>query len=80
MTHTLKIWPEYYAAVRDGRKTFEVRRNDRDYRPGDVLVLQEWNPQTEQYTGEETTVCVIYVSDCRPFIPEGIVVMSIEQQ
>ena len=44
MTHELKIWPEPFAAVRDGRKRYEVRRNDRDYRVGDVLVLNEYIP------------------------------------
>ena len=34
--HNLKAWPEFFDAVADGRKTFEVRRNDRGYREGDI--------------------------------------------
>lgn len=37
--HVLKVAPEYWPAVIDGSKTFEVRRNDRAYQKGDVLVL-----------------------------------------
>lgn len=35
--HNLKILPEYYIAVSDGSKTFEIRKNDRDFHLGDIL-------------------------------------------
>jgi hypothetical protein len=44
MIHNLKIWPQFYCRVLDGTKTFEVRKNDRNYQRGDSLVLQEWDP------------------------------------
>lgn len=42
--HALKCWPPYFQQVRDDLKCLEVRRNDRDYRDGDLLVLQEYLP------------------------------------
>ncbi len=42
--HTLNTWPEYWDAVRSGRKTFEARRNDRGFRVGDILELLRWCP------------------------------------
>lgn len=42
--HHLKCWPTFFDALRDGRKPFEVRRNDRGYQTGDVLVLHKWDP------------------------------------
>lgn len=44
MEHKLKIWPQYYARVADGSKTFEIRDNDRGFQTGDTVVLQEWDP------------------------------------
>lgn len=53
MRHTLKIWPEFYAKVKDGSKTFEVRNNDRDFKEGDEVVLWEYDPQRDAYTGSD---------------------------
>ena len=39
-THTLKTWPQYFDAVARGEKTYEVRKNDRGFQRGDVVVLQ----------------------------------------
>ena len=43
MEHELKIWPQYFQAVYDGRKTFEVRVNDRGFQAGDSVILHEWD-------------------------------------
>jgi hypothetical protein len=40
-THELKCWPEMFDAVAEGRKTFDVRKNDRGYQTGDRLVLRK---------------------------------------
>lgn len=53
--HELKCWPEPFLAVRQGRKKFEIRRNDRDFKRGDVVVLREFQPngRTDEETGAE---------------------------
>lgn len=37
--HKLKTIDLFFDAVEDGRKTFEVRRNDRAFQTGDILEL-----------------------------------------
>lgn len=37
--HTLKILPKYYVALVNGEKTFELRKNDRDYQVGDLITF-----------------------------------------
>lgn len=67
--HELKTWPSFFAAVLDGRKTFEARRADRDFEMGDVLVLREWDPAGVGslshtpigYTGRELRARVTYI-------------------
>lgn len=58
--HRLKTLTRYFGAVMIGLKPFEVRFNDRDYRVGDFLLLQEYDPETETY-GRETMRQVTYI-------------------
>jgi len=51
--HELKSWPEFFMWVLSGDKKAELRYNDRDYQVGDVLVLREWEPKTESYSGRQ---------------------------
>lgn len=43
--HELECWPPHWEDVDSERKRVEIRRNDRGYQVGDVLVLREWNPE-----------------------------------
>jgi hypothetical protein len=78
MKHELKSWPDFYAHVITGEKTFEIRQDDRGYRAGDQLWLREWNPTREDYTGRACVVDVPYLlAGAWPGLGEGYVVMSI---
>lgn len=79
-THHLKTHPEQYQAVIDGRKKFEVRKDDRGFNEGDVLHLEEWDPETEDYTCRVGKFRVTYLLRGSAFgtIPKGVVIMSIE--
>lgn len=47
--HYIKCWPDPFDAIGDGRKTFEIRKNDREYQTGDILVLQKYDPNKRLY-------------------------------
>lgn len=75
-THELKVLPEYFEAIVDGRKTFEIRYNDRNYQVGDRLLLKEWDG--EKYTGNEIYKYINYALDDRSgYAIDGYVIMSI---
>jgi len=59
--HELKVWPEYFEALAAGRKTFEIRKNDRDFQRGDTLVLREYAPGPDEYTGFAVKRKVSYI-------------------
>ena len=77
--HYLKIWPEYFEKVDTGRKSVELRFNDRDYRMGDRLCLQEYDPDTRSYTGRECWVEVTDVLQGGPWLAEGFAALSIRE-
>lgn len=74
--HELKVWPEFFDALLDGTKPFDVREvRDRDFAIGDVLELREWDPGRcrdagsivdgvdMRYTGRTLRSRVTYVLD-----------------
>jgi hypothetical protein len=76
MIHKLKTWTPYYEVVINGKKKFEKRKWDRDYKVNDILLLQEWNPGTG-YTGREIPVLITYILEGE-FSNPGVCLMSID--
>jgi hypothetical protein len=58
--HKVKVWPQYFKDICSGLKTFEVRKDDRNYQVGDSLLMLEWVPETESYTGLFSNFRIIY--------------------
>jgi len=82
-----KTWPEYFEKVLNGEKRFELRiADDTNYEEGDLLVLEEWDPETQQLTGRHVTRRIGYMLNTKDldFIcPQdvkhlGLLVMQLE--
>lgn len=56
-----KIWPEFFKQIQSGKKRFELRLADFDIKEGDTLILEEWDPETKQYTGRKIEKRVNFV-------------------
>lgn len=83
MIHELKIKKEYFEAVRKGKKTFEVRKNDRDYKVGDYLALNEIEQDdvsTLVYTGNSIIVKITYILAEPEYLKTGYVVLGIKKE
>jgi hypothetical protein len=79
--HELKVYQEYFDAIKCGAKNFEVRKNDRDFQTGDTLNLSEFNPHTQRFTGRAITRVVSYVFPGGQFgIEEGYVVLGLKSE
>lgn len=59
--HELKTWQSYFHALVDGTKNFELRRDDRGFRPGDTLYLRETEYGSGAYIGREVRRKITYV-------------------
>jgi len=79
--HELKCWNPYFTDVIIGAKTFEVRKNDRDYKKGDILRLREYNPENNEYSGDFRDFKIRYIlyGGGNFGIRRNYVVMSIEE-
>lgn len=78
--HDLKILPEYFEQVRTGQKTFEIRKNDRDFQPGDTVALREYqqfSPTQGSYTGKSMHFTIGYVLPLEGFVDKAWVVFSL---
>jgi hypothetical protein len=78
MIHELKTWSEYYEEVFMCHKTFELRKNDRDFKKGDKLILNEWDNEKQEYTGRSLARNILYILEGGKFgLEDGYVIMSI---
>ncbi len=76
--HELKTWIEPFSAVWSGRKTYEIRKNDRNFQTGDTLRLREWDRHGLVYTGREISALVDYTTEGPAWdVMPGVIVMSI---
>lgn len=79
ITHELKTWPAEFEAVMAGKKTFDVRAKDRDFKVGEFLTLKEYNPDSKEYTGRSCAREIIFIMEGGKFgVQEGYVAMSIK--
>ncbi len=89
MEHKSKILPQYFKSVKEGSKPFEIRKNDRDYKVGDTLILQEWaefdNPIGEYakgfYTTREINKEITYILEGGQYgLEEGYCILGLKQE
>jgi hypothetical protein len=79
MIHELKTLTGFFDDIRREKKNFEIRENDRNFQVGDTLILREWLPGLNKYSGDEITVTVTYILKGGQFgIHRDYVVMSIQ--
>lgn len=61
-THFIKIAPVYFEKVVDGSKKCEIRENDRRYKVGDIVVLMEYDKETDSFSGRTVIIEITYIT------------------
>ncbi len=78
--HDLKTINPYFQDLWDDKKTFELRKNDRDYKEGDLLTLREFVCSPSHHTGRIIKARVTHIlRKAEMFgLKSGHVIMSIK--
>lgn len=77
--HDVKLGTTFFDDVKTGRKTFELRKNDRGYKEGDTIVMHEYKDGTttgrtiekkivymlEDFTGLEDGYCILGLGEVK---------------
>ena len=79
-THELKTEPAYFEQVWNGTKNFEVRKNDRGFQKGDIVILKEYDNgkhwhKDYKYTKREIRATIGFVLS--EYQKEGYVTFSL---
>lgn len=74
--HKLKVLSQFYEALETGEKTFELRKDDRGFKAGDFLLLQEWDSKTG-YSGRSVKRLVTYLLAGHPWLAKDYVAMAL---
>ena len=69
--HYLKTVQPFFNHVMYSNKGFEVRKHDRDFKVGDIVVLEEYDPESNSYSGYKTSRHIMYILRHGDY-PEGI--------
>lgn len=60
--HEVRSWTHLFQEMKAGRKTHDLRKNDRNYQVGDVLMLNEYDNVTGRYTGQKLAMHITYIT------------------
>lgn len=88
--HDVKLGTTFFDDVKTGRKTFELRKNDRGYKEGDTIVLHEYKDGTttgrtitkkivymlEEFTGLEDGYCILGLGEAAETLQEAAAVAA----
>lgn len=74
--HQIRLASMYFDDVQCGKKRFELRKNDREYKVGDKLIMMEF--ANGKHTGREVEADVIYMLEDYSGIEEGYCILGIE--
>lgn len=55
-THVLLSWPEEFGQILGMKQNFTLRKTERVFREGDVLVFREWDFDDEPHDADEETI------------------------
>jgi hypothetical protein len=79
VAHDIKCIQPFFNYCCSGKKTFDLRKNDRNFKEGDTLILREFDEKTCYHTGRMKAFDITFVlNDEFEGIEKGYCIMSIK--
>lgn len=75
--HDVKLGTTFFDDVKTGRKTFELRKNDRGYKEGDTIVLHEYKDGAT--TGRTITKKIVYMLEGFTGLEDGYCILGLRE-
>lgn len=76
VTHQIKLVTEFFDDAAAGRKSFELRKNDRNYKEGDVLEMEE--VKDGKKTGRKCSKRIVYMMENFEGLEDGYCILGCE--
>ena len=76
VTHQIKLGSEFFDDAAAGRKNFELRKNDRNYKEGDVLEMEE--VKDGKKTGRKCSKRIVYMMENFEGLEDGYCILGCE--
>lgn len=81
--HKLKCWSEFFIEIWNGKKDWELRKDDRNYKVGDILIQEEGNIYHDDFvrTGRVLTEEITFILRNQPQfgLQKGYCIMSTKE-
>lgn len=75
MKHQLKTIQPYFDLIVEGKKNFEIRKNDRDFATKDILILSEYDEK--RFIGRQVEKQITYVMHSHKGLCKGYVILGL---
>lgn len=76
VTHQIKLEAEFFDDALSGRKSFELRKNDRNYKEGDMLEMEEIKDGKK--TGRKCSKRIVYMMENFEGLEDGYCILGCE--
>lgn len=79
MTQFVKCDKYFYKDIKDGTKTYDIILQERPITIGSTILFQEWDTDTQKYTGNEWEGKVTYV-EVNALVKKGHIVICFKEK
>ena len=80
MVHELKVQPRYWPDYKSGNKTFSMRKADRHFSVGDIVIFRLWENETiiaMEYVVRKISH-IMHDYDFK-YVPNGFCILSLKE-